>query len=347
MWRALHSRNSRCDGLFVYGVRSTGVYCKPSCPAKKPRIDQVVFFSSPRDAASAGFRACLRCVPDGASPVVKKIAEVSAHIDAHPEDALTLKALGEMFGISPYHLQRSFKRLTGVSPHEYAEGARLKKLKLLLKRGESVRQSTYEAGRSSTGWLYEGSKTKLGMVASAYKNGGAGRRISYSIVRSSLGYLLVAGTTDGICMVGLGDSQGAMAAALREEYPRAILARQPDNVSDWVRAIVGYIESGEDSLMKRLPLHIQATAFQRRVWTELRNIPDGSTRSYSEIAQTIHRPRAVRAVARACATNPAALVIPCHRVVGKDGSLGGYRWGVDRKRALLRIEEEFVAKPTS
>ena len=345
MWKALSTRDARYDASFVYAVRSTRVYCRPSCPARKPRPDQVVFFSSPADAADAGFRACLRCKPGKSDPIVTKIAEVSAHIDAHPEDPLTLKALGGRFGVSPYHLQKSFKRVTGVTPRQYAEGARMKNLKLRLKRGGSVRQSTYDSGRSSTGWLYEGSEPKLGMQASTYKAGGKGERISYSIVTCSLGHLLVAGTARGICMVGVGDSADAMIAALKEEYPAAALTSQSANVSAWVRAIVDYTEGKGDGRMRQLPLEIQATAFQRLVWNELRSIPAGSTRTYSEVAERIGQPRAVRAVARACATNPVALVIPCHRVVGKDGSLTGYRWGVDRKRALLRIEEHPFAEP--
>jgi AraC family transcriptional regulator of adaptative response/methylated-DNA-[protein]-cysteine methyltransferase len=304
-----------------------------------------VFFSSPREAALAGFRPCHRCRPDETNSIVTKITEITAHIDAHSADTLTLKNLSDRFGVSPYHLQRSFKRIIGVTPRQYTEGARLNRLKQELRRGESVRRSTYNAGLSSTGWLYGGRGTKLGMEASAYKAGGEGRRISYSIVPCSLGHLLVAGTAKGVCMVAVGDSGSSMVAALKKEYPRARLVRQPNKVSTWVQAIVEYIQGKGDGRMRQLPLEIQATAFQRRVWNELRSIPTGSTRSYSEVAERLGQPRAVRAVARACATNPVALVIPCHRVVGKDGSLTGYRWGVERKEALLRIEETSVADP--
>ncbi len=341
----MSSRDARYDGSFVYAVRSTGVYCRPSCASRKPRPHQVAFFSSPREAGSAGFRACLRCKPDEANPIVTKIAKISAHIDAHPEDLLTLKSLSERFGVSPYHLQKSFKRILGVTPRQYAEGARLNKLKGQLKRGDSVRRSAYDAGLSSTGWLYGGKGMKLGMEASAYKEGGLGKQISYSIVPCSLGYLLVAGTAKGVCMVGVDDSEIGVLAALKKEYPRATLVRRPNKISTWVQAVVDYVDGRGDGRLRQLPLEIQATAFQCRVWNELRSIPAGSTRTYSQIAERLGQPRAVRAVARACAANPVALVIPCHRVIGKDGSLTGYRWGVERKRALLRIEEASVAEP--
>ena len=345
MWRALSTRDSRYDGSFVYAVRSTGVYCRPSCASRKAHPHQVVFFSSPREAANAGFRACLRCKPDEINPIVAKVAKISAYMDAHPEGPLTLKTLSERFGVSPYHLQKSFKRIMGVTPRQYAEGARLNKLKEQLRRGDSLRRSAYDAGISSTGWLYGDKGMKLGMEASAYKKGGLGKRISYSVVPCSLGYLLVAGTVMGVCMVGVGDSESAMLSALKKEYPRATLARQPNKISRWVRAVIDYTEGRGDARLRQLPLEIQATAFQRRVWNELRSIPAGSTRTYSQIAESLGQPRAVRAVARACATNPVALVVPCHRVVGKDGSMTGYRWGVERKRALLQIEEASVAEP--
>jgi AraC family transcriptional regulator, regulatory protein of adaptative response / methylated-DNA-[protein]-cysteine methyltransferase len=344
MWKALSERDLRYDGSFVYAVRSTTIYCRPSCASRKPRPDRVVFFSGPREAQKAGFRACLRCKPDKLDPIVTRISAIGSYMDSHPDDHLTLKTLGERFKISPYHLQRSFKRVTGISPRQYAEGARLNKLKLHLKRGESVRRSTYEAGRSSTGWLYRGKRMKLGMEASSYKTGGRGRRIAYSIVPCALGQLLVAGTAKGICMVGVGDSEKAMITALRAEYPNASLSNQAGNMSKWIRIIVDYLEGEGDDRLRQLPIEIRATVFQRQVWNELCSIPAGATRTYSEVAERIGRPRAVRAVARACATNPVAIIIPCHRVIGKDGSLTGYRWGADRKLSLLRIDETPLAE---
>ena len=347
MWRALEKRDARYDGLFVYGVISTRVFCRPSCPSRKPRPLQVVFFSKPDDASRAGFRACRRCKPDETDPILSKIVRISAHMDAHPEESSTLKALGERFKVSPYHLQRSFKRVMGVSPRQYAEGARLKHLKGRLKEGDSVRRSSYDSGVHSTGWLYGPKGMKLGMEASAYRQGGRGRRIAYSIPPCSLGYLLVAGTDKGVCMVGLGHSEDEMLTALKKEYPNAMLARQPEEISRWVQAIVDFIDGKGDGRMKQLPIEIRGTAFQRRVWNELRSIPAGSTRTYSQVAASLGQPDAVRAVARACATNPVALVIPCHRVIGKDGSPTGYRWGLERKEALLRIEESRVAESGS
>jgi len=340
----LSARDNRYDGLFVYGVLSTRVYCRPSCSSRKPQPHQVVLFSNPKEASEEGFRACLRCKPDETEPIVAKIARICAHIDAHPERVLTLKALGEAFGLGPHHLQRSFKRIMGVSPRQYAEGARLKKLKRQLREGDSVRRSTYDAGMSSTGWLYESRGPKLGMAASSYRQGGSGRRVAYSVSPCSLGYLLVAGTEKGVCMVGLGGSEREMLGALRKEYPRATLVPEPREIANWVKAVVDYIDGRGDDRLSQIPLEIRATAFQRRVWNELRSIPIGSTKTYGEVAKSLGQPRAVRAVARACATNPVALVIPCHRVIGKDGSLTGYRWGVERKKALLRIEEGQVAE---
>jgi AraC family transcriptional regulator, regulatory protein of adaptative response / methylated-DNA-[protein]-cysteine methyltransferase len=338
MWDATRRRDGAFDGVFFYGVRSTGVYCIPSCPSRRPRPDQVRFFSSRAEAVNLGFRACRRCRPDAADPIVSKVKAICDHIDSHPGESLTLDALGRTFQVSPFHLQRSFKRIVGLTPRQYAEGARLRSLRRDLKKGSSVRQSTYDVGRSSTGWLYERGESKLGMHASAYKSGGLGRRIYFSLVPCSLGRLLVAGTEDGVCMVGIGDSDESMVAALKTEYPNGTLLREDERVSAWVGTIVGYLEGRGDGRMRRLPLGIQATAFQLSVWNELRAIPAGSISTYSEIADRIGRPEAVRAVARACATNPVALVIPCHRVVGKDGSMRGYRWGVERKKALLRIE---------
>lgn len=343
MWKAVSDRDPRYDGSFYYAVKSTGIYCRPSCASRKPSPEQVVFFRNARDAALDGFRPCRRCCPDGETPLVKRVIEVSSYIDAHPDEDLTLGSLSKRFGISAYHLQRSFKQVAGVTPRQYAEGSRLNRLKVQLKRGESVRSSTYGSGHVSTGWIYEGPEPRLGMEAGSYKRGGAGKRISFSIVRSSLGHLLVASTTRGVCMVALGDSRSSMVSALRAEYPNASLVPEAESGSAWVQAVVDYIEGKGDGPLRRLPVELQGTAFQRKVWNELRAIPRGSTKSYSQIAERIGRPRAVRAVARACATNPVAVVIPCHRVIGKDGSLKGYRWGAARKKALLRIDGKEIA----
>lgn len=345
-WLVVKVRDPRYDNKFVFGVLSTKIYCRPSCPSKRPGREQVVFFSAPSAAEVAGFRACLRCrpkdesIPSSQESIVK---EACAFIERNLESKLTLREVGERVGISQFHLQRIFKRIVGITPRQYAEKSKLDHAKLLLKRGESVRRSTYASGHSSTSWLYSNPGAMLGMCPAAYKNGGAGMRISYCITPSKLGRLLVAGTEKGICAVSLGDSDDKLESFLRNEYPKADLADDTTRLANWVRRIVDYIDGGEVTPLGELPLDIRATSFQYKVWRELQSIPYGSTLSYSEVARRVGSPSASRAAANACAANPAALVIPCHRVIRKDGNLGGYRWGLDRKRALLKKEAEASA----
>jgi len=264
-------------------------------------------------------------------------------IDAHPEDPPTLPDLGARLGVSPHHLQRTFKRLVGITPHQYADARRLDRLKAHLKEGQDVTNALYEAGYSSSSRLYERAADQLGMTPATYRRGGQGMRIRYIIVAGpALGkaqseHLLVAATERGLCFVSLGDSETALAAALSHEYPAAEISRDASDLTPWVNALVSHLSGRQPHL--DLPLDVQATAFQRQVWEELRAIPYGSTRSYSEIARAIGHPAAARAVGHACATNPVAVVIPCHRAVREDGGLGGYRWGLERKRALLDREK--------
>ncbi len=338
-WQAVLTRDNRSDGTFVYGVRSTGIYCNPSCSARRPRREQVVFFPQSEAAEQAGYRACRRCRPQEAS-VYELQAEMVQHacryIETHLEGPLTLDALGKEVSVSPYHLQRVFKRIMGITPRQYAQAYRLGQLKQQLKEGETVTTALYNTGYSSSSRLYEQAPARLGMTPAAYRRGGKSMHIGYTIVDCPLGRLLIAATEKGICSICLGDSDADLETALFNEYPAAEIQRDGVELSQWVNMLLKHLNGQQPRL--ELPIDVQATAFQWRVWESLRAIPYGSTRSYGEIAQELGDPKAARAVARACATNPVAIVVPCHRVVREDGSLGGYRWGLERKRRLLAQE---------
>ncbi|MBV9690018.1 MAG: bifunctional DNA-binding transcriptional regulator/O6-methylguanine-DNA methyltransferase Ada [Ktedonobacteraceae bacterium] len=340
-WQAVLNRDATADGTFVFAVRSTGIYCRPSCPARRPRREHVVFFALPTVAEQAGFRPCLRCKPheassNGASTAhVELVMQLCAYIDEHLDEPLTLATLGAQVHMSPYHLQRVFKNVMSVTPRQYTETQRLGKLKAQLKEGESVTMALYDVGYSSSSRLYEGDS--LGMTPTTYRHGGRGMHIRYSIVDCPLGRLLVAVTEKGICAVSIGSADSELETALMKEYPHAEVKCDAAELAEIVATLLRHLQGELPHL--DLPLDVQATAFQRRVWEELRAIPYGTTRSYSEIAQALGDAHKARAVARACATNPVSLVIPCHRVVREDGSLGGYRWGIERKQRLLAQEQ--------
>jgi AraC family transcriptional regulator of adaptative response/methylated-DNA-[protein]-cysteine methyltransferase len=337
-WRAVLARDAGFDGAMVFAVRSTGIYCRPSCPARRPRRHNVVFFPRPEAAEGAGFRACRRCRPKGASTAQSQAAWVEdacRRLAAQESGRLRLADLGAELGVSPHHLQRTFKQLMGITPRQYADAVRLGFFRTRLKKGADVTAAVYDAGYGSSSRAYEGAAARLGMTPGAYRKGGRGMRIAYTIVASPLGRLLVAATDRGVSAVCLGDADAPLEAALRDEYPAAEVRRDDTGLKRWVGGILQRMEGREPAAA--LPLDLRATAFQRRVWEELKAIPRGRTRSYGEIARRIGQPTAARAVARACATNPVAVVIPCHRVVG-GGGLAGYRWGVERKRRLLERE---------
>lgn len=338
-WQAVLTRDTRSDGTFVYAVRSTGIYCNPSCSARRPGREQVVFFPQPEAAEQAGYRACKRCRPQEAS-VYELQAEMVQHacryIETHLEGPLTLEALGKEVNVSPFHLQRVFKRIMGITPRQYAQAYRLGQLKQQLKEGETVTTALYNTGFGSSSRLYEQAPAQLGMTPATYRRGGKSTHIGYTIVDCPLGRLLIAATEKGICAICLGDSDADLETALFSEYPAAEIQRDGVELSQWVNALLNHLSGQQPQL--DLPIDVQATAFQWRVWESLRAIPYGSTRSYGEIAQDLGDPKAARAVARACATNPVAIVVPCHRVVREDGSLGGYRWGLERKQQLLAQE---------
>jgi AraC family transcriptional regulator, regulatory protein of adaptative response / methylated-DNA-[protein]-cysteine methyltransferase len=335
---AVTSHNAQMDGAFVYAVRSTGIYCRPSCPSRRPRESQILFFNQPDDAEQAGFRACRRCRPReiGNSRKAQMVRTVCKEIENHPDDSLSLKNLAELTGLSPAHMQRTFRETMGITPRQYADALRVARLKSELKKGSDVTTALHEVSYSSASRLYEKSDAQLGMTPATYRKGGRGMNISYTTAKCSMGRVLVAGTERGISAVYLGDKDSDLAAALREEYPQAEIQTISEEKSKWVRAIVAHLDKSNSSL--DLPTDVAGTAFQRRVWQALREIPLGATRTYSEVARAIGQPTAIRAVGHACATNPASIVVPCHRVIRTDGTLGGYRWGLHRKQSLLEKE---------
>jgi len=340
-WKAVLARNGARDGEFVFAVATTGVYCRPSCAARRPRRENVRFFATNEAAEKAGYRACLRCKPKAftgnrESEAVKAICRF---IEQHLDEALTLERLGKEFHQSPFHLQRRFKAVLGITPREYADSRRMQMLKRNLQAGDSVTRAMYEAGYGSSSRLYERTASQLGMTPDRYRRGAIAASIRYTCSDSPLGRMLIAATDRGICSIQFGRSDGELLAGLKHEFPFAV--RKPDNggLQSWVEALLRHM-NGQD-LDSSLPLDIRATAFQRRVWAYLQSIPFGATKSYREVAKAIGQPSAARAVARACATNPVAVAIPCHRVVREDGSMGGYRWGTERKRTLLAMERRF------
>ena len=337
-WKAVVARDASEDGKFVFAVATTGVYCRPSCAARRPNRENVRFFAGPGEAEAAGFRACLRCKPASAEPpsAVKAVQRAVAFLETHADEPVPLRVLARAAGLSPFHLQRTFKKLVGVTPKRYADAQRADRLKALLKDGESVASAGFSAGDGSSSRAYAHAASRLGMTPARYARGGKGLHVRYTTVATPLGQLLVGATHRGVAAVKLGDSDRALEAGLRKEYPEAILERDAPALAAWTDAIARSLAEPVD--LSAIPLDLRATTFQRRVFEALRRIPRGETRSYAELAASIGRPTAVRAVASACAKNPAALVVPCHRIVRSDGSLGGYRWGAARKRALLENE---------
>lgn len=347
LWDAVMSRDRSFEGRFVYAVRSTGVYCRPTCPSRRPRQEHVSYFAAPEEARSAGYRPCRRCLPDQDGTDAELVRLACDFIDDYVEAngaAPRMQEISDAVSTAPAALQRKFRRETGITPPQYARGRRMERFKGLLRDGASVSDALYDAGYGSSSRLYERASEQLGMTPASYRRGGAGAVIRYVVTQSALGGLLVAGTDRGVCAVKLGDDTDALVAELHQEFPAAdiqLVAPDGDNpgfasLMEWTDAALAYLDGRSTDI--DLPLDVRATMFQWRVWRQLQAIPVGETRTYQQLAEELEHPKASRAVGRACATNPVAPIIPCHRALRKDGGLGGYRWGLHRKEALLSME---------
>jgi len=337
---AVDRRDASYDGAFVFAVRSTGIYCRPSCPARRPKRENVIFFGSPGEAEAAGYRACLRCAPSAQSPHDRRregIAHACALIH-QAEMPPSLDALAKAAGMSRFHFHRQFKREVGLTPKQYIAARRAQAMRAALPGSASVTAAIHDAGYPSAARFYERAGATLGMQPAAYRSGGAGQTIRYGFGDSTLGRVLVAATQRGLCAIFLGDREDELCEALRERFPKARLHPAGDDMAQRIAAVLAHVEG--EGCMDGLPLDVLGTAFQQRVWAALSQIPWGETRTYSEIAQAVDAPSATRAVANACGANPLAVVIPCHRVLRADRGLGGYRWGVARKKALLDRERQ-------
>ena len=341
-WNAVRERDSTKDGTFVYGVLTTGVYCRPSCASRRALRKNVRFFATPADAERAGLRACLRCKPSSDrthDAIDTRVAKACELITRNVEQPLALKQLAAAVGLSPFHFQRSFKAIVGLTPKEFHDAERVRVLKVGLKSGRSVTEAIYDAGFGSSSRVYERADTRLGMTPLQYRQGGRGLVISRATSKTPLGLIMIGATDRGICFIQFGDSAKKLEEQLVAEYPEATHAPMPEEqkatFDAWMRALGAYLEGG---VSLDLPLDVRGTAFQMRVWRYLQTIPYGEVQSYGEVARGIGQPSAVRAVAQACANNTIALAIPCHRVIRGNGELGGYRWGLARKRTLIDRE---------
>jgi AraC family transcriptional regulator, regulatory protein of adaptative response / methylated-DNA-[protein]-cysteine methyltransferase len=335
-WKATLHRDARADGSFFFAVRSTQIYCRPSCPARRPLRQNTVFFRTTQDAESQGFRPCRRCrpkQPDSSATLVQRVAAVLANSE---DESVRLGSLAAHVNSSPAQLRRAFRRATGLSPKEFEQAFRLARFKKMLRDGSSVTDALYACGYGSSSRLYEKTNAELGMTPASYRKGGEGMQIGYTVANTTLGKVLVAATQRGVSAVYLGENEKTLVEELRKEYAKAEIVRAGEGNESWLKEIVHRVEGNAPSM--ELPLDVHATAFQRRVWQELQKIPRGTTRTYTQVAKSLGKPQSVRAVARACATNPVSIVVPCHRVIRTDGTLAGYRWGLSRKEKLLERE---------
>jgi len=335
-WQMVEARKPAADMLFVYGVRTTGVYCRPSCPSRRPLRSSVEFFATSELAERAGYRACERCTPGEAHPQAHMLTHACDYIERNIDSTIKLDTLGKVVGMSAFHTQKLFRRYLGISPRQYQQARRMEHFRSNLLTDDSVTTAMYGAGFGSSSRLYETANEHLGMTPTEYRRGGKDVAIRYTIVDSPLGKMLVAATNAGLSAVAFGSLESELEDELASRFPASDRRRDEADLGSMVKQILAQMT--EHPVALELPLDVRATAFQRRVWEALRRIPRGQTRTYSQIAEAIGQPTAVRAVARACATNPVAVVIPCHRVIGSDGTLTGYRWGVERKKKLLELE---------
>ncbi|MCW8887072.1 MAG: bifunctional DNA-binding transcriptional regulator/O6-methylguanine-DNA methyltransferase Ada [Motiliproteus sp.] len=346
MHAAVAARDQACDGLFYYGVVTTGVFCRPSCSSKQARADNLRFFPSPAAAISAGFRSCKRCQPEELSPGLQRMVDLARYIQQHADQRLTLATLAERAQLSPSRLQRIFKEAFGVSPKAYQDGIRLLRYKQSLAKGDSVTDAIFNAGYGSVSRVYGEASRNIGMSPKAYRAGGAGETIHYALRESALGPMLMAATEKGVCFVQFDDDKDSLLAMLKREFPNAKLqpssAQQAPELDTWMVSLDQHIDTG--SPRPDLPLDMRGTAFQMQVWKMLLSVKEGEVLSYSELAQRLDKSCAVRAVASACGANKIGVLIPCHRILRSDGGLGGYRWGLERKRALLDRERQLATQ---
>ena len=348
-WAAMQRRDSAFDGQFFYAVRTTGVYCKPSCASKRALRKNVSFFDAAADAERAGFRACQRCKPNAdRKPLINTVVhELARAIDANPHERTRLESLAKKAGYSPFHLQRAFKSIIGSTPKQYQNAGRVRALKQELQRKASVTEAIYQAGFGSGSRVYEQSEAQLGMTPTEYRSGGENLTISYAHGTTPLGLILIGATDRGICFLQFAESESELVTELQRQFPAATLRRMPDDsraqFDEWMQALSSHLRGVQPNL--DLPLDLRGTAFQLLVWRYLQQLPYGEVKSYSEVATELGKPRAARAIASACARNRVALIIPCHRVVRGTGALGGYRWGLERKRVLLDTERTHKKVP--
>jgi AraC family transcriptional regulator of adaptative response/methylated-DNA-[protein]-cysteine methyltransferase len=344
-YEAVKTKDNSYDGQFVVAVKTTGIYCRPSCPSRIPKAENVTFYTMPAAAEAHGFRACKRCHPKAVELVDEqalRVQEICEYIQAHLDDSLTLDDLSAQIYWSPFHLQRTFKDIMGITPRQYVEAQRMNHFKTRLKAGDTVTDAALEAGYSSSSRVYAQSDAHLGMPPSTYQQGGSETTIAYSVADSVLGKLLVAMTERGVCSVEMGDNESPLVERLHTEFPQAEVVRDDSALQQTLQTVVAYLNGWQPHM--DLPLDIRVTAFQQRVLDELKRIPYGETRTYAEIAQAIGQPKAARAVGNACNKNPVPLIIPCHRVVGSNGSLTGYAFGLERKKTLLDMENSSTAE---
>ena len=342
MRNAVVSRDKAFNGIFFYGVITTGIFCKPACSSRAAKSENLRFFPSIETAMMAGFRPCKRCRPVNDNPQVERLIKIARHIEEHAEDRLTLTSLADIAGLSSSRLQRVFKQAFGVSPKSYQDTIRMQRFKQSLKKGGSVTDSIFSSGYGSISRVYGEASRNIGMSPKAYRAGGAGELITYACRKTALGPMLMAATDKGVCFVQFGDAEASLIKKLKEEFPKAQLSASPakdaPELDDWIAALDQHISKGAPR--PDLPVDMRGTAFQIKVWQFLLNIREGDVLSYGEVAAHIDKPKAFRAVASACARNRIGILIPCHRVLRGDGSLGGYRWGLERKRMLLDIERQ-------
>ncbi len=334
-WAAVLARDARAEQPFFYAVRSTGIFCRPSCPSRRPKPENVEFFASCELAQQAGFRACHRCRPTQADETQALVREAVRLLDSFP-GGMTLEQLGKKIGLSPFHLQRVFKRTMGVSPREYVRVRKMAAVRESLRRSSNVTDAIYDAGFNSSSRFYESAAHELGMQPKRWQKGGAGEQIHFTTFDSPLGSILIAATQQGICRIALGEDVEQLAGQLKCDFHAAEILRADTALQSHRDAVLDHLRNG--TTLEHLPLDLRGSAFQCRIWKLLRQIPRGETVSYSVLAKNAGNAKATRAIARACATNPVAIAVPCHRVVGKDGKLSGYRWGVRRKELLLAKE---------